>query len=237
MADRRAVVGLLVALGRPPRKSTWIYSSIRASSCSRSTACRARRRVTRRPSTRPSPPPSEIGYPCVVKAQVLIGGRGKAGGIKIAKDATEAREHAGASSAWTSSAPRRGPFTVHEVWVEGGSEIDAEYYASIILDRSARRSCWSMLSAHGRHGHRGDRRDPTPTRWSSSTSTRSRASTPSRRAAIVDARRHRRGRRRPGRRDAGQAGRGRTQGGRDPDRGQPADRHLRPARSSRSTPR
>ncbi len=33
----------------------------------------------------------EIGYPCVIKAQVLIGGRGKAGGIKIAKDAAEAR--------------------------------------------------------------------------------------------------------------------------------------------------
>ena len=36
----------------------------------------------------------EIGYPCVVKAQVLIGGRGKAGGIKVAKDRDEAREHA-----------------------------------------------------------------------------------------------------------------------------------------------
>ena len=37
-----------------------------------------------------------IGYPCAVKAQVLIGGRGKAGGIKIAKDAAEAREYADA---------------------------------------------------------------------------------------------------------------------------------------------
>ncbi len=36
----------------------------------------------------------EIGYPCVVKAQVLIGGRGKAGGIKLAKDRAEARQHA-----------------------------------------------------------------------------------------------------------------------------------------------
>ena len=33
----------------------------------------------------------EIGYPCVVKAQVLIGGRGKAGGIKVAKSSEEAR--------------------------------------------------------------------------------------------------------------------------------------------------
>ena len=38
----------------------------------------------------------EIGYPCVVKAQVKIGGRGKAGGIKIAEDEDEAREHADA---------------------------------------------------------------------------------------------------------------------------------------------
>src|SRR5688500_20204603 len=35
-----------------------------------------------------------VGYPCVVKAQVLIGGRGKAGGIKLANDEGEAREHA-----------------------------------------------------------------------------------------------------------------------------------------------
>ena len=38
----------------------------------------------------------ELGYPCVVKAQVLIGGRGKAGGIKLAKDRAEAEEHANA---------------------------------------------------------------------------------------------------------------------------------------------
>ena len=36
----------------------------------------------------------EIGYPCVIKAQVLIGGRGKAGGIKVAQDRAEAEEHA-----------------------------------------------------------------------------------------------------------------------------------------------
>ena len=36
----------------------------------------------------------QIGYPCAVKAQVQIGGRGKLGGIKIASNAEEAREHA-----------------------------------------------------------------------------------------------------------------------------------------------
>ncbi len=81
-----------------------------------------------------------IGYPSVIKAQVLIGGRGKAGGIKIAKDGVEARAHADAILGMDIYGPRReGPFRVHQVWVEGASEIDAEYYASIILDRSAKK--------------------------------------------------------------------------------------------------
>ncbi len=81
-----------------------------------------------------------IGYPCVIKAQVQIGGRGKAGGIKVAKDADEARTHADAILGMDIRGPRgEGPFRVHEVWVEGASEIDAEYYASIILDRSEKK--------------------------------------------------------------------------------------------------
>jgi succinyl-CoA synthetase beta subunit len=75
----------------------------------------------------------------VIKAQVLIGGRGKAGGIKVAKDATEARAHADAILGMDIVGPHgEGPFEVHQVWVEQASEIDAEYYASIILDRSAK---------------------------------------------------------------------------------------------------
>ncbi|MGI9021200.1 MAG: ADP-forming succinate--CoA ligase subunit beta [Solirubrobacterales bacterium] len=77
---------------------------------------------------------NEIGYPCVVKAQVAIGGRGKAGGIKVAKDEAEARTHSGAILGMDI----RG-FTVHDLWIEEASEIDAEYYASIILDRSAKK--------------------------------------------------------------------------------------------------
>ena len=81
-----------------------------------------------------------IGYPCVIKAQVLIGGRGKAGGIKVAKDEDEARAHADAILGMDIYGPRReGPFRVHEVWVESASDIDKEYYASIILDRSAKK--------------------------------------------------------------------------------------------------
>src|SRR5438309_4027780 len=79
----------------------------------------------------------EIGYPCVIKAQVQIGGRGKAGGIKLAEDRAEAEEHANAILGMDIRGPRgEGPFTVHQVWVERASEIDAEYYTSIILDRS-----------------------------------------------------------------------------------------------------
>ena len=91
----------------------------------------------------------EIGYPCVVKAQVQIGGRGKAGGIKVAESTDEAREHADAILGMDIRGPHgEGPFTVHEVWIEGASEIDAEYYASIILDRSAKK-VMTMLSTMG----------------------------------------------------------------------------------------
>ena len=85
----------------------------------------------------------EIGYPCVIKAQVQIGGRGKAGGIKVAQDRPEAEEHARAILGMDI----RG-HTVHEVWVERASDIAAEYYASIVFDRAAKRPL-VMLSTQG----------------------------------------------------------------------------------------
>ena len=85
----------------------------------------------------------EIGYPCVIKAQVLIGGRGKAGGIKLAQDRAEAEEHARAILGMDI----RG-FTVHEVWVEAASDIASEYYASIVFDRAAKKPL-VMLSTQG----------------------------------------------------------------------------------------
>lgn len=82
----------------------------------------------------------EVGFPCVIKAQVQIGGRGKAGGIKVAADPEEARAHAEAILGMEICGPRgEGPFTVEEVWVERASEIAAEHYASVILDRSEKR--------------------------------------------------------------------------------------------------
>jgi succinyl-CoA synthetase beta subunit len=85
----------------------------------------------------------ELGFPVVVKAQVQIGGRGKAGGIKVAKDADEAEAHAAAIIGMDI----RG-LTVHEVWVEPASDIAAEYYAAVVFDRSARKVLL-MLSAAG----------------------------------------------------------------------------------------
>src|SRR6202046_4330703 len=85
----------------------------------------------------------DIGYPCVVKAQVQIGGRGKLGGIKIAQDGPEAREHAEAILGMDI----RG-LTVHELWIEGASQIESEYYASVIFDRSAKAPL-VMLSTKG----------------------------------------------------------------------------------------
>jgi len=85
----------------------------------------------------------EVGYPCVVKAQVLIGGRGKAGGIKVVKDRDEARAAAEAILGMDI----RG-HTVHEVWVEAASDIAEEYYASIVFDRSAKAPLL-MLSTQG----------------------------------------------------------------------------------------
>lgn len=76
---------------------------------------------------------NEVGYPVVVKAQVLIGGRGKAGGVKLAADEAEAREHAQNILGMDI----RG-HTVHTLWIEHASDIATEYYASVLLDRSAK---------------------------------------------------------------------------------------------------
>jgi succinyl-CoA synthetase beta subunit len=84
-----------------------------------------------------------IGYPCVVKAQVQIGGRGKLGGIKLARSREEASAHAGTILGMDISGLR-----VHEVWVEEASQIAAEYYASVIFDRSAQ-AALVMFSTQG----------------------------------------------------------------------------------------
>src|SRR5215211_2089367 len=85
----------------------------------------------------------ELGFPVVIKAQVQIGGRGKAGGIKLARDRTEAEEHATAILGMDI----RG-LTVHELYVEKASDIAEEYYAAIVFDRGAKKPM-AMLSRMG----------------------------------------------------------------------------------------
>ena len=84
-----------------------------------------------------------LGYPVVVKAQVQVGGRGKAGGIRVATTADEARSHAEAML----DRPLRG-HVVRRLWVERVCDIAAEYYASFTLDRSARLHL-AMVSSRG----------------------------------------------------------------------------------------
>jgi succinyl-CoA synthetase beta subunit len=84
-----------------------------------------------------------IGYPVVVKAQVQVGGRGKAGGIKLAANADECREHASNIIGMDIKG-----HTVEVVWIEKASDIAEEYYASFTLDRAAKKHL-GMLSAQG----------------------------------------------------------------------------------------
>ena len=84
-----------------------------------------------------------LGYPVVVKAQVQVGGRGKAGGIKLAANAAEAGAHATAILGMDIKG-----HVVRRVWVEHASDIAKEYYASFTLDRGAKAHL-AMVSAKG----------------------------------------------------------------------------------------
>jgi succinyl-CoA synthetase beta subunit len=84
-----------------------------------------------------------IGGVTVVKAQVKVGGRGKAGGVKVAKSADEAGELAGQILGMDIKG-----HTVHRVLVDPGADIQAEYYVSFLLDRAGR-TFLAMASAEG----------------------------------------------------------------------------------------
>ena len=77
---------------------------------------------------------------CVVKAQVHAGGRGKAGGVKLAKSAAEARAHAEQILGMTLVTPQTGAAgkLVRKVYVEAGCNIAKEYYLSLLVDRAKR---------------------------------------------------------------------------------------------------
>ena len=82
-------------------------------------------------------------YPVVIKAQVQVGGRGKAGGIKLANNPDEVRQYATDIIGMDIKG-----HTVKVVWIEVASDIAEEYYASFTLDRSAKKHL-GMLSAEG----------------------------------------------------------------------------------------
>ena len=76
---------------------------------------------------------SKMGGRVVVKAQVKVGGRGKAGGVKVAENAEEAREKAAAILGMDIKG-----HTVHQVMIAQAAPIASEYYLAILLDRSNR---------------------------------------------------------------------------------------------------
>ncbi|MFZ2059044.1 MAG: ADP-forming succinate--CoA ligase subunit beta [Acidimicrobiales bacterium] len=84
-----------------------------------------------------------LGYPVVVKAQVQAGGRGKAGGVKLASSRAEVTEHAGNILGMDIKG-----HLVRRLWIEEATDIAKEYYASFTLDRSAKLHL-AMVSARG----------------------------------------------------------------------------------------
>jgi len=87
---------------------------------------------------------AEIGGTVVVKAQVHVGGRGKAGGVKLAKDAKEAREKAGAILGMDIKG-----LTVEKVLVTEAVDIAEEYYLGLIMDRASQRPMYIVSAAGG----------------------------------------------------------------------------------------
>jgi succinyl-CoA synthetase beta subunit len=84
-----------------------------------------------------------VGYPVVLKAQVKVGGRGKAGGVQLAANVDDVRRHANNILGLDIKG-----HVVHRLWVEHASDIAKEYYASFTLDR-ANKTHLGMLSAQG----------------------------------------------------------------------------------------
>ena len=85
----------------------------------------------------------ELGTQVVVKAQVLTGGRGKAGGIKLADSPDEAAQHAEAILGMDING-----HVVRKLWIEQASDIEREYYLSVTFDRGEKKALF-MLTKEG----------------------------------------------------------------------------------------
>jgi len=86
---------------------------------------------------------TRLGYPVVVKAQVQVGGRGKAGGVKLAANLAEVTEHASNILGLDIKG-----HVVRRLWIERATDIAKEYYASFTLDRAAKLHL-AMVSSRG----------------------------------------------------------------------------------------
>jgi succinyl-CoA synthetase beta subunit len=86
----------------------------------------------------------ELGGQVVVKAQVLTGGRGKAGGIKLADEPGEAEEHADAILGMDING-----HVVRKLWIESASDIEREYYLSLTFDRGEKKALFMFTKEGG----------------------------------------------------------------------------------------
>jgi succinyl-CoA synthetase beta subunit len=86
----------------------------------------------------------ELGGQVVVKAQVLTGGRGKAGGIKLADGPDEAEEHAGNILGMDING-----HVVRKLWIEQASDIEREYYLSLTFDRGEKKALFMFTKEGG----------------------------------------------------------------------------------------
>jgi succinyl-CoA synthetase beta subunit len=92
----------------------------------------------------------DLGYPCVIKAQIHAGGRGKGGGVKLAKNRAEAEQLGKQILGMTLITPQTGPQgqLVGSVLVEQGCQIAQELYVGMVIDREHERIC-VMASKEG----------------------------------------------------------------------------------------
>jgi succinyl-CoA synthetase beta subunit len=92
----------------------------------------------------------QMGYPCVIKAQIHAGGRGKGGGVKLAKSRAEAKQFGESILGMQLKTIQTGPEgqLVRKVLVEQGVQIARELYLGMVIDRTNSRVCF-MASTEG----------------------------------------------------------------------------------------
>ena len=139
----RGSPGRRTSVGLSKDGPSWTCSNIRRRSSSRTTAFRCHAASSPTPWRRCGRRREQLTGRVVVKAQVKTGGRGKAGGVKVADDAADAVEKATAILGMDIKG-----HTVHKVLVEEASAIAEEYYFSFLLDR-ANRTFLAICSAAG----------------------------------------------------------------------------------------